>query len=112
MLDAEHDGSVLSGNSAGDGSLVLRAYYERIGQIGSGAAGYGFPDVEPGDWCASTGILAYAINNGLIKGNADGTFRTYENISRAQVAVILHRMAGEHAVESVPFDDVDFINIL
>lgn len=50
-----------------------------------------FSDVSPDDWFAQG--VAWAVNNGIVQGYEDGTFRPYEELDRAQLAVLLQRYA-------------------
>lgn len=68
-----------------------------------------FSDYEAGGWYAlSPDDLTYAVEAQLMKGRQDGTFGFTDSITRADVAVVLHRMAGEPAASSTPFSDVDY----
>ena len=55
----------------------------------------GFADVSPSDWAAEQGYIAYVSSEGLMSGLADGRFGQAEPLSRAQVATVLWRVAGE-----------------
>ncbi len=69
---------------------------------------YGFSDIHEGEWYTQGGLFEYAVDHGLMSGYTDSDlFGTYDPITRGQVAVILHRMAGEPTVAADPFDDVD-----
>lgn len=57
-----------------------------------------FADVEEGKWY--TPFVHSAIAAGLVNGFPDGTFRPTAQISRAEVAAILYRMAGSPEVEA------------
>ncbi len=49
-----------------------------------------------------------ATENGLFKGNADGTFLPEDNVTRAQFVAVLWRMAGSPTVDvAVPFVDIE-----
>ncbi len=75
----------------------------------AGARAYaGFSDVQSSDWFAKEGWLDYALANGLMQGIGNGQFNPNGAVSRGQVAVVLHRMAGEPAVGGVAFSDVDY----
>lgn len=50
-----------------------------------------FPDVLLDGW--SAGYISWAADNGLVLGYSDGTFGQYDNITREQIAVLLHRYA-------------------
>lgn len=68
----------------------------------------GFADVGPDEWYVTSGHLDYVVDHGLLAGYDDATFGPQDELRRGQVAVILHRMAGEPDVESDAFDDVDY----
>lgn len=68
----------------------------------------GFVDVQPSDWFATDDILGYAVDNGLISGYGNGLFGPYDNVTRAQVATILWRVAGEPTTDAEDFYDVDY----
>ena len=73
------------------------------------ALGYmGFPDVNDGDWYATDDMLGYAVDNGLLAGYDDGRFGPYDTVTRAQVATILWRVAGEPDADAEDFSDVDY----
>ena len=70
---------------------------------------YGFSDIRSGEWYTQGGLFEYTIDHGLMSGYANtDLFGTYDTITRGQVAVILHRMAGEPVVEAERFEDVDY----
>lgn len=48
-----------------------------------------FSDVTDNDWAKDT--IAFCNTNGLLTGYDDGTFGTYNNLTRAQAAVVLWR---------------------
>ncbi len=89
-------------------SVPVAAYGEgRQGDIRLQAYG-GFADVSPGDWYVTSGMLDYVVDNGLISGYDDGRFGPWDNISRGQVATILHRITGSPSADAATFDDVDY----
>lgn len=74
-----------------------------------GAAGYrGFPDVWSSDWYVTEGYLDYALEHEIMSGYADGTFGPADAVSRAQVATVLWRMAGEPEADAPQFPDCDY----
>ncbi len=78
---------------------------------GSGAAVReyrGFSDVYPSDWFAADDMLGYAVDNGLLSGYGNGLFGPYDAVTRAQVAMILWRVAGEPESDAEDFSDVDY----
>jgi len=64
-----------------------------------------FRDVTQDDWFY---FYVFAVtHNGWIIGTSETTFSPHEPLTRAAVATIFHRMAGERAVSFQPiFDDV------
>lgn len=68
----------------------------------------GFNDVGPGEWYVTGGFLDYVVDNRLLVGYDGETFGPHDEIKRGQIAVILHRMAGEPDADSAEFDDVDY----
>ena len=69
------------------------------------AEGTPFSDVEADRW--SAGAIAYAAENGYMVGVADGLFDPEGALTRAQVAAVLWRVAGEPEPTDVcTFSDV------
>ena len=69
----------------------------------------GFSDVYPGDWFATDDVLGYAVDRGLLQGYGDGSlFGPYDSVTRAQMATILWRVAGEPEADAEDFSDVDY----
>ncbi|MGM9950354.1 MAG: S-layer homology domain-containing protein [Lysinibacillus sp.] len=48
-----------------------------------------FPDVKASDWYYE--YVQIASSKGIITGKVDGTFKPYDKITRAQMAVMIHR---------------------
>ncbi len=69
---------------------------------------YGFSDVVGNEWFAIDEVLGYATDHGIISGYDDGRLGAYDNVTRGQVAVVLHRLAGEPEAQAEPFADVDY----
>lgn len=69
-----------------------------------------FVDVGEGEWYVTGGMLDYAVDMGLFSGYDDGTnrFGPYDDVTRGQVAVILHRIAGEPEADAQDFSDVNY----
>ena len=67
-----------------------------------------FADVNPDEWYVTAGCLDYVVDNGLLTGYNATTFGPHDEITRGQIAVILHRMAGEPKADSQAFGDVDY----
>lgn len=68
----------------------------------------GFPDVNPDDWYVTSGSLDYAVDHDLFHGYDNGYFGPWDNVTRAQVAAVLHNIAGNPQTSSEPFADVDY----
>ncbi|OUO45006.1 hypothetical protein B5F79_10555 [Olsenella sp. An285] len=74
-------------------------------------AGYlGFEDVSVVDWAARQGYVEYVTSEGLMTGLTETSFGPGEPVSRAQVATILWRVAGEPApsADAPRFPDCDY----
>ena len=56
-----------------------------------------YNDVNKNEWFQNS--VEYVYNNGLMTGLNETTFGPYENLARAQFAVILHRMNDEPSIE-------------
>lgn len=65
-----------------------------------------FKDVDEDDWFYD--YVLYAVDRGLLNGTANSTFSPNANLTRAMVATVLHRMAGEPKADgALSFDDVE-----
>jgi len=62
-----------------------------------------FLDVRADDWFAEAVEVLY--DAGIVQGKADGTFRPYEPISRAEFTVLLNRSLGLASGAAHPFTD-------
>lgn len=99
-------------NGVGDGlfdpqSPVTREQFAKmiVGVMGyqvDQSATTGFSD-DAGDWYSP--YIAAASANGIITGRDDGTFGVGDNITREDIAVIIHRTQGSPAVEIHEFPD-------
>jgi hypothetical protein len=69
--------------------VLVHAYGLSSPKSGSGAGRVIFPDVRPGDWYAPYAEIMAGL--GLMRGNEEGKFLPNRPITRAEVAVILHR---------------------
>lgn len=70
---------------------------------------YGFSDEDGTEWFANAQYLGYVVEKGLMKGYDDsGAFGPYDTITRGQVAVVLHRLAGGSHADASDFSDVDY----
>jgi len=67
------------------------------------ASAASFVDVSPDDWFAQA--VQVLSDAGIVQGKADGTFRPYEPISRAEFTVLLSRSLGLAAGAAHPFTD-------
>lgn len=64
-----------------------------------------YTDVSPGAWYA--GAAQHCLQRGLMSGTSDSLFSPDTSMSRAMLATVLHRMAGEPQVgRSAWFSDV------
>lgn len=65
-----------------------------------------FTDVQETDWFYNAVSCAYV--NGLFNGTSNTTFSPNDSMTRAMLATVLYRMAGEPAGvgENAPFDDM------
>lgn len=73
------------------------------------ASGYcGFSDIAGDEWYVSDEVIGYSVEHELLTGYGDGRFGPNEPVTRAQVVVVLWRMAGSPLVESDRFSDVDY----
>ncbi len=64
-----------------------------------------FPDVKEENWYYHS--VRYTCLKGLFSGDADGFFHPFDNLTRAQLALILWRFAGEiKSNAEVPFTDL------
>lgn len=69
------------------------------------AAGGGFADVPADAWYA--GAVAYVQEHGLMNGNTATEFAPEESLTRAMLATVVYRLAGEPTVSGNPeFTDV------
>lgn len=64
-----------------------------------------FTDVKDTDWFASN--VQYVYDNGLMNGTTTTTFEPESNLTRAQTAMVLWRIAGKPApTAKAPFTDL------
>jgi len=85
--------------------------FVQIGNASTWFAGYRlirflpFHDVSQDDWFSD--YVWAAAHNGWVVGASETTFSPYDSLTRAAVATIFHRIAGERAITFQPvFDDV------
>ena len=68
-----------------------------------------FPDVKDPDWFSDA--VAWAVENGVSSGYADGRFAPEDQVTREQLAVMLHGyMKKPAATQKLDFADVDDIS--
>ena len=63
-----------------------------------------FPDLQPGAWYIDA--ISWLYHEGIMQGNADGTFAPNDNISRAMFAQLLYNSSGRPVGYSSRFADV------
>ena len=72
----------------------------------AGSPGHGFVDVDPSAWFVPG--LDWAAANGVVNGYEDGTYRADQTLNRAQIVMMLWRIAGSpdrtapHGFSDVP----------
>ncbi|GGJ26188.1 S-layer homology domain-containing protein [Deinococcus roseus] len=64
-------------------------------------------DVPAGHWAEEA--VKYAVENGLVEGFPDGTFRGGENLTRYQMALILYRLINSPSIKQVDDDGLTLI---
>lgn len=73
-----------------------------------------FIDTPPDAWYVTSGVIDYVTDEGIISGYSNGSvpsgyFGPEDLVTRGQVAVMLHRMAGEPETDDAQrFVDVDY----
>ena len=69
-----------------------------------------FPDI---DSCSATAkkAIAWAVDQGIIKGYSDGTFRPNDNITRDSMALMFYRAAGTPPVTDAQINALTFKDI-
>lgn len=92
--------SITSGTSASmfsPGSTLTRAqmatFLWRYAGTPTGAPAHGFADVTPGIWYDDA--VAWLASSGITAGTGPGTFSPNDPVTRAQMAVFLHRFSAE-----------------
>ena len=90
----------------GNGRTYNYIYRKNPGQPDKPDTPKSFDDVKVGDWYYNS--VSFVSQNGLMTGMKDRIFGPAEVLSRAQFAVIIHRMSGSPEVEyKNTFPDVD-----
>lgn len=72
--------------------------------VTANAADTGFPDLSTDYWAHDA--IVYCAENGIVKGNTDGTFDPEGSIKRDEVAAMLDRAFDAAEIEKVAFKDV------
>ena len=86
-------------------AMLAQILYNRAGRPAVTGGGT-FADVDSGAWYAPA--VAWAVEQGVADGYADGTFRPDAGITREQLAVMLWRCAGRPAAgRALDFADAD-----
>ncbi len=89
------------------GQLVAILY--RVAGQPDVEASANFTDVDSGKYYAKA--IAWAAENGIVDGYADGTFKPNNPITREQIATILYRYKGSPAITgTLDFPDVSQVN--
>lgn len=96
MINGDGDGSFAPDRSITRAEFVklLSAMAQAGSADGSAAA---FDDVSAGDWFAP--YVAWAAEQGIVKGSLNGEFRPYAPIRREEMAVMLVRFAAQQSVD-------------
>ena len=85
--------------------MLLMLWSVGVGQAFAAVSDTGFADVDADDWYAEA--ITYCDEQGLMSGNTETSFAPNETMSRAMLATVLYREAGEPAVSgSSAFADV------
>lgn len=92
--------SALPGEAPGAGLVNCGSAVAAVSQIGQEgkepAAGLPFTDIEEGTWHYEP--ACYVYQRGIMTGMDESHFKPSDSVSRAQFAVILHRMNGGEAM--------------
>lgn len=99
-----------------DGSLTRAMFvtmlYRVSGESGAAAAGISFKDVKDGQWY--TEAVRWAVQNEIVKGYEDGTFRPDRSINREEMCAMMHRamrkLLSETSDAKLTFADADEIS--
>ncbi len=81
-------------------AMVVRSLLCRVhpaaatGNVGSLA----FPDVSRNEWYS--GAVAWGVQNGLVSGYGDGTFRPDQDVTREEAAIFLMRYAQMRGLDT------------
>lgn len=99
---AERPASMLMKRVLGGGVALVAAAILLMTPATANAAQ--FPDVGSQDWFAEA--VDVLSDQGIVQGKADGAFRPYESISRAEFSVLLSRCLGLSSGSAHPFTDI------
>ncbi|OEH92132.1 S-layer homology domain-containing protein [Bacillus solimangrovi] len=110
------DKEVISGYPGGtfkpNGSLTraeaAKVMALTLGLDHEGAPDANFPDVKRGEWFAP--YVSVLVNEGIISGFPDGTFKPHQTLTRAQMAKMMAVAYGIGEDSSVDLDFVDLGN--
>lgn len=104
-------------NGRGNGIFEPNASVKReeFAKMMVGVMGYSVNDSDVTEFTDANGAwytpyIAAAVNNGLITGRGDGTFGVGDDITRQDIAVIIHRAMGTVSTEIIEFPDSDQIS--
>lgn len=75
--------------------------------VGSAAWASDYPDTQ-GHWAETSGVIDGVAEKGLMKGYDNGMFGPDDKLSRAQIATMLWRYAGEPPADAPDFSDCDY----
>lgn len=90
---------------------AIRILYNMSGQSFDLALLAEFNDVAPSHWASNA--LAWAIGQGYLKGSGNGALRPNQNITRAELAAVLHRVGQKEnlpnkvSLASTTFNDIN-----
>lgn len=76
-------------------AMMVQILYNQEGKPSVGSPGFG--DVESSEWYADA--ITWAADNGVVKGIGDNLFAPAQDITREQMAVILHRYCQYKNIE-------------
>jgi hypothetical protein len=76
------------------GAVTVKATFKTAAEVNCPSKA--FTDVDTSKWYHE--YVDYALNNGIMEGNGDGTFTPNKELTRAQLAQILYNLAGKPAV--------------
>ena len=85
-------------------AMLVTVLYRMAGEPSVSGLRADFTDVPKDYWCYDA--LAWAANNGIINGYADGSFRPRASISRQALSAMIYRYIGSCGKELSAADDV------